>query len=60
MGHYPPVPNVPFLGKVLERVAASQLQGFLDEMDDRDPFQSGFRPGYGAETSLIASVDDPH
>ena len=28
--------------------------------DYLDPFQSGFRPGYGPETALVALVDDLH
>ncbi|KAF7247658.1 RNA-directed DNA polymerase from mobile element jockey [Varanus komodoensis] len=46
--NYRPVANIPFLGKVLERVVAGQLQALLDETDYLDPFQSGFRPGYAA------------
>ncbi|KAF7251550.1 hypothetical protein EYD10_03015 [Varanus komodoensis] len=43
--NYRPVANIPFLGKVLERVVAGQLQALLDETDYLVPFQSGFRPG---------------
>ncbi|XP_061466651.1 uncharacterized protein LOC133377174 [Rhineura floridana] len=56
--NYRPVANVPFLGKVLERVVADQLQTLLDETDYLDPFQSGFRPGFGTETALVALYDD--
>ncbi|KAF7244397.1 Low-density lipoprotein receptor-related protein 8 [Varanus komodoensis] len=55
---YRPVANIPFLGKVLERVVAGQLQALLDETDYLDPFQSGFRPGYGTESALVALYDD--
>lgn len=41
------ISNFPFLGKVVEKVIAQQLQSFLDEIDYLDPLQSGFRPGYG-------------
>ena len=30
----------------------------LDETDFLDPFQSGFRPGFGTETALVALYDD--
>ncbi|KAF7250622.1 hypothetical protein EYD10_03728 [Varanus komodoensis] len=55
--NYRPVANIPFLGKVLERVVG-QLQALLDETDYLDPFQSGFRPGYGTESALVALYDD--
>ncbi|KAF7254198.1 hypothetical protein EYD10_01049 [Varanus komodoensis] len=56
--NYRPVANIPFLGKVLERVVVGQLQTLLDETDYLDPFQSGFRPGYGTESALVALYDD--
>uniref|UniRef100_A0A8D2LDV0 Reverse transcriptase domain-containing protein n=1 Tax=Varanus komodoensis TaxID=61221 RepID=A0A8D2LDV0_VARKO len=39
-------------------VVAGQLQAILDEADYLDPFQSGFRPGYGTESALVALYDD--
>lgn len=33
-------------------------QSFLEEIDYRDKFQSGFRPGYGTEMALEASVNE--
>ncbi|KAF7235017.1 C-type lectin domain family 2 member D, partial [Varanus komodoensis] len=56
--NYRPVANIPFLGKVLEWVVAGQLQALLDETDYLDPLQSGFRPGYGTESALVALYDD--
>ncbi|KAF7235057.1 hypothetical protein EYD10_18093, partial [Varanus komodoensis] len=56
--NYRPVANIPFLGKVLERVVTGQLQALLDETDYLDPFQSGFRPGYGTECASVALYDD--
>ncbi|KAF7249944.1 Succinate--CoA ligase [GDP-forming] subunit beta, mitochondrial [Varanus komodoensis] len=56
--NYRQVANIPFLGKVLERVVAGQLQALLDETDYVDPFQSGFRPRYGTESALVALYDD--
>ncbi|KAF7253476.1 RNA-directed DNA polymerase from mobile element jockey [Varanus komodoensis] len=56
--NYRRVANIPFLGKVLERVVAEQLQALLDETDYLDPFQSGFRPGYGTESALVTLYYD--
>ncbi|KAF7247959.1 putative RNA-directed DNA polymerase from transposon BS [Varanus komodoensis] len=56
--NYRPVANIPFLGKVLERVVAGQFQALLDETDYLDPLQSSFRPGYGTESALVALYDD--
>ncbi|KAF7251034.1 putative RNA-directed DNA polymerase from transposon BS [Varanus komodoensis] len=56
--NYRPVANIPFLGKVLERVVGGQLQALLDETDYLDPFQSSFRPGYSTESALVTLYDD--
>uniref|UniRef100_A0A803TC32 Reverse transcriptase domain-containing protein n=1 Tax=Anolis carolinensis TaxID=28377 RepID=A0A803TC32_ANOCA len=57
-GNFRPISNLPYLGKVLEHVVASQLQGFLVDTDFLDPAQSALRPGHGTETALVALVDD--
>ena len=50
---YRPVSNIPFIGKLVERVVADQFQAFLEEIDALDPFQSGFRPCHGMEMALV-------
>ncbi|XP_053138881.1 uncharacterized protein LOC128339283, partial [Hemicordylus capensis] len=58
LSNYRPVSNLPWLGKVIERVVASQLQAVLEETDYLDPFQTGFRADYGVETALVGLMDD--
>ena len=42
LNNYCLMANIPFWGKVLERVVATQLQACLVETDYLNPFQSGF------------------
>lgn len=35
---------------------SGQLQMFLEESDYQDPFESGFRPGFGSE--MVVSLTD--
>lgn len=41
---------------MIERVVASHLQVCLEEADYLDPLQSGFRPDFGTEISLVAVI----
>ena len=50
--------NVSFLSKVVERVAADQLQVLLDETNALDPFHLGFRPRHSMEMALVTLFDD--
>ena len=51
--NYRPVSNLPFVSKLVERVAAKQLNAHLDHNALRDPFQSAYRAGHSTETALI-------
>ncbi len=51
--HYRPISNLPFLSKILEKVASSQLYSFLEKNDICEDFKSGFRASHSTETALI-------
>ena len=51
-------PVTPFLGKVLEKVVAEQLQALSEDTDYLVPFQSVFRSSYGTESVLVALIDE--
>lgn len=40
-------------------MVAEQIQALLEETDFLDPFQSGFWPDFGTETSLVTLYNDP-
>lgn len=50
--------NVLFLAKVLVHVVSGQLQIFFEGTDCLDPFQSGFKPGFGIKIVLVTLTDD--
>lgn len=58
--NYCSVSILSFLRKVIKKVVAKQLQGFLEDISALDPFCSVFCPGYGMETVLVALMDNHH
>ena len=56
--NYRPIANLRFFAKILEKLAASQLQAYLKENDLYAEFQSGYRQFYGVETALLRVTND--
>ena len=51
--NYRPVSNLPFLFKILERIAFSRFSDYLLANDLFDPFQSAYCPHHSVETLLV-------
>ena len=54
---YRPVSNLSFLGKLIERVVASQVTAFVDSNSLGEPLQSAYRHMHSTETALLAVQD---
>ena len=56
--NYRPIANLPFLDKVLERIAAAQLKTYLDKHNMFPLNQSAYRQFHSTETALLKVMDD--
>ena len=56
--NYRPVSNLNFISKILERVAAVQLQTHLDEAGLMTAFQSAYRRHHSTESALLDIQND--
>jgi hypothetical protein len=56
--NYRPVSNIPFLGKVMEKVVAKQLIHHMRDHDLQDDLQSAYRSGCSTETALLKIKSD--
>ena len=58
LSNYRPISNLPFIGKVIERVASSQLQSYLSSNGLFAPRQSAYRPNHSVESALLSVHND--
>ena len=56
--NYRPVSNLSFLSKVLERIVASQLNGYLSKYKLCTKCQSAYRANHSTETALVRVHND--
>ncbi len=52
LSNYRPISNLPFIGKIIEKVVFNQLKLYLNSNGYLDNFQSGFHVHHSTETAL--------
>ena len=58
MRNYRPISNLPFLGKIIERVVSNQLTKYITDNSLLASRQSAYRKDHSVETALLRVQDD--
>jgi hypothetical protein len=56
--HYRPVSNLPYVGKITEKMVVSRLESFLSENKLHEPLQSAYSANHSVETALLKVTKD--
>ena len=57
-GGFRPISLLPYLSKIMEKVMASQINGFVTTNNLMNELQSGFRKSHSCKTAVLKVVDD--
>ena len=56
--NFRPVSNLPYLGKLIEKVAVSQMEGHMTDHNLHEDFQSAYRAHHSTESALLRVSND--
>ena len=58
LGNYRPVSNLPFVGKLIEKVVSAQVSDYISSNGLSDPYQSAYTKARSTETALACVQND--